>query len=67
MAWRNQRRRGPKFEVTRPENDYRYYLTLGTLWPEFRATIHSMHAASRTLFFFAFKMKHSHRLAAVLK
>ena len=54
MAWRNQRRRGPKLEVTRPKNDYRYYLTLGTLWPEFRATIHSMHAASRTLLFFAF-------------
>jgi hypothetical protein len=44
------------------ENDCRYYLTLGTLWSEIRATIHLMHAASRTLLEIAFKMKHTRRI-----
>jgi len=53
---------GNPTEVTRAENDCRYYCTLGTLWPEIRATTCFLHAASRTLLEITFKMKHSRRI-----
>jgi hypothetical protein len=62
MFWRKQLdgvkksgEEGNPTEVTMPQNDCRYYLTLGTLWPDVRATIRSLHAASRTLLEITFK------------